>query len=1092
MPAHPQDVVALVAQQLHSVRPLASRFASTMARWAANVEEVSAYEFRLKIRAGLDAGNWRRHGEELFEACANEPKPVLIVLDELPIFLLSLLRLERGQIQVDEFLNWLRAVQQNVAGRGLTFIASGSIGLVPLTSRLGLPDRINHLHTFRLQPWTHDTSAECLARLAASHGLTVEPGVTDAVVEKLGIGIPHHVQSFFAHLREDAMIHDRSELRLEAVGRVYHESLLAPWGQIDLMHYDTRLRDAFDERSHRIALEILTEAATQGVLTDTARDRFEAHLAALGDEAQGRIAGVLDVLVHDGYLIPHDDGHVFQSRLLRDWWIRPVRTRARAVRRARPSHGGGRTMTPPGRTVRKFNPGTGQTDDEVINQFVVRDNELEILLDVLRSNIDAACCQSTLVVAPRGAGKTMLLARTAAELRSNPDYSQHLLPVRFMEESHEAYDIGEFWLEALFHLILEIESTAPDLARELRRSREDLSARWRTDLAAQAFGALLDAADRVNRRLVLLVENLQNLCRDTDAEFGWSLRAVLQNEPRIMLLGSATTRFQELRNAKEPFFELFHIVHLKPLDSAACLRLWHTVSGNGTADRTIRPLEIFTGGSPRLLVIVAEFARHRSLPRLMEELVTLIDNHTEYFRGHLEQLPRGERRVYVAIIDLWQPSGAGEIAQRARMDIRPASTCIGRLLARGLISAQGTGRRKRYVATERLYSIYYKLRRERDEAAVVRNLIRFMVAFYTPDDLMGMSDDLVHGASESVAIYQGIARALRDEPTFVDVFERSFVASVAKELEEGRHEQALRSCERLLTGEPLPPTTTCKVLAIKANCLDEAGDHPAELAAYNELIERFGHDQDADVQELVTNAEINRGATLNELGDTAAAIDACDRVIHRLRPPENTAAEARLAMALANKATALRVDEQFPALIDTLDEIVARFGDRDEDHFKIATIGSLINKGTVLDLTDDTAGAVATYDAVWHYYGDCGLPEVQVPLAGILFNRAVGLRKMNDHLGAIEAYKALDRRFGDASDPEIQYWVAQGLINLGVVLSRDVDDSPRAIRTYNHVVDRFAETHVPRIRRQVAIALLNRGCCATTYRRPRVCHRLMG
>lgn len=168
---------------------------------------------------------------------------------------------------------------------------------------------------------TNDTSAVCLSRLSASHSLTVEPGVTNAVVEKLSIGIPHHVQSFFAHLREDAMIHGRTELRLEAVDRVYHESLLAPWGQIDLMHYDTRLRDAFDDRSHRIALEILTEAATQGVLTATARNRFEAHLAALGDETQGRIAGVLDVLVHDGYLIPREDGHVFQSRLLRDWWI---------------------------------------------------------------------------------------------------------------------------------------------------------------------------------------------------------------------------------------------------------------------------------------------------------------------------------------------------------------------------------------------------------------------------------------------------------------------------------------------------------------------------------------------------------------------------------------------------------------------------------------------------------------------------------------------------------------------------------------------------------------------------------------------------
>ena len=46
----------------------------------------------------------------------------------------------------------------------------------------------------------------------------------------------------------------------------------------------------------------------------------------------------------------------------------------------------------------------------------------------------------------------------------------------------------------------------------------------------------------------------------------------------------------------------------------------------------------------------------------MSELVTLIDEHTEYFRGHLEVLAKTERRVYVSVIDLWQPSSASEIA----------------------------------------------------------------------------------------------------------------------------------------------------------------------------------------------------------------------------------------------------------------------------------------------------------------------------------------------------------------------------------------------------------------------------------------------
>ena len=388
-------------------------------------------------------------------------------------------------------------------------------------------------------------------------------------------------------------------------------------------------------------------------------------------------------------------------------------------------------MPPSPPTIRKFNPGTFQSDREVMRQFVVRHRELAATLEVLRDNIDAESCQHILLVSPRGHGKTMLLARVAAELRENPAYRDKFLPVRFMEESHEVFHIGDFWMEALFHLAKECAATEPELARELEGAHASLAKDWRGSmLDYRARATVLNAADRLDRQLVLMVENLQTLSEDVNEDFGWALRESLQMEPKVILLGTATRRFRALDDVREAFFELFRVVTLPPLDTDECSVLWEAVTGNQVERSHMRPLEILAGGSPRLLVIVADFARHRSVRQLLEELVTLVDDHTEYFRGHLEALPKTERRVYLAALGLWRPSTTGEIATRARMGVRTTSSMLGRLVDRGALTAEGPKRRKRYAATERLYCMYYKIRRERDDASVVQALIRFMTLYY--------------------------------------------------------------------------------------------------------------------------------------------------------------------------------------------------------------------------------------------------------------------------------------------------------------------------------------------------------------------------
>ena len=405
------------------------------------------------------------------------------------------------------------------------------------------------------------------------------------------------------------------------------------------------------------------------------------------------------------------------------------------------------------RTVRKFNPGMLQPDDEVIRQFVVRKNELDTLVGILRGNIDSQSCQHALVVGPRGRGKTMLLARIAAEIRTATDLADALLPVRLMEESYEVSSAGDFWLDVLYHLALEIEEKHPDLSKELKATHSDLATRWQgPEWEDLTCGAVLEAADRLGKKLVVMVENMQDLCQQTDGHFGWKLRKAMQTEPNIMLVCSATGRFEALDDASEPFFDIFRTLNLRPLTVAECAELWKAIAGEPVSEREIRPLHILTGGSPRLLAVVADFADHGSLAHLMDNLASLVDEHTEYFRSQLSTLSGHKRRVYIALADLWQPSSASEVAHRARLDIRTVSTMLGRLAADGVVETVSNGTRGRYAVVERLMCIYYGLRRQREGVGVVRHLIEFMRAYYGEEWLAGWLGEVFDDPTQPIPV----------------------------------------------------------------------------------------------------------------------------------------------------------------------------------------------------------------------------------------------------------------------------------------------------------------------------------------------------
>ena len=642
--------------------------------------------------------------------------------------------------------------------------------------------------------------------------------------------------------------------------------------------------------------------------------------------------------------------------------------------------------TSPDRPIRKFNPGVLQSDAEVIEQFVVRQPELGIVLDVLRGNIDSQSCQHALLVAPRGQGKTMLLARVAAELRTDEYLSEHLLAVRFMEESLEIFTLADFWLETLFHLAREVATLNPELGREFHLTHTDLASRYsEASVEGYAFAAVAAAADRLDRQLVLMVENLQALSQSVDEDFGWKLRKILQCEPQIMLLGTATSRFAALDDAKQPFFEFFRMVVLEPLDVMGCRRLWEMVSGQSVAEREIRPLEILTGGNPRLLVIVATFARHRSFHQLMEDLVTLIDEYTEYFRGHLEALAKTERRVYLAVIDLWQPSTAAEVAARARMDIRTVSTMLGRLKERCVISVDASGPKRLYSASERLYCIYYKLRRERDQAGVVRLLLQFMTAFYAPREAAG----LLHEFWQKKELILGF---------------RSFLTQAI--VESSQNNEAL---DRHLS--------IAKGLFLEALNKEQCGEPTAAKRIFDDLIARFGASNDPILQWMITYALVMKGITLCDKHENpAAALVAFEDVLARLNSCEDADLQM-IAWALVMKAhTHQQLGQPAKSKLayrQALDVIAVV----DSPELQKDEVLAYLGKGTVCHRLGEIGEAIQSYETLLDRFSTSDDATIRSAIAPALFVMGNLQLEAKQVAGAIHTSYELEAEFGSLEDP---------------------------------------------------------------------------
>ena len=702
---------------------------------------------------------------------------------------------------------------------------------------------------------------------------------------------------------------------------------------------------------------------------------------------------------------------------------------------------------------RKFNPGLNQDDKSLIEQYVVRLPLLKILLETIEDNTERPICQHHLYYGPRGRGKTMLMARVAAELRVNPKFSNNWIPIRLLEESYyEISNIGEFWLEVMSELTLSM----PDENQEnAQLSLKHLKENWsHPNLEQMAQATVLEQLDNINKKAIIMIENMHQLLDEIkDDDFGWAIRRVMQNEPRIMFLVTATTRFDNLDNAQQPFFEIFATSELPPLKRSEAARLWNSLTKSDKTEEQIAPLDILTGGSPRLLNIVAQFAKKNSIRELMENLTGLVDEYTEYFKSQLDVLAPKERRVFLALADLWSESTAKEIAERARMDIRSTSALLGRLEHKGaLIVNAETPRRKTYLIAERLFCIYYKLRRERNQEALIEGLVKFMVDFYTPREI----EDFRSLLSSINSLTEAESFALKKLSVMYTKTD-SFALEIKN-----------------ITDE-VSPEFKKDIESISAKYEDGErayfkGEFDESITELESIINQYGSREEPEIMRQVAKAMVNLAVTYGQQGEIEKALFGYENLIGRYQSREESEIIVLVAKAMDNQAVTYGLQGEMEKKLAGYENLIARYQAREEPEIMEQVARAMVNLAVTYGEQDEIEKALLGFEHLIDRYQSREEPEIIVQVIRSMFNQAVTYVRQGEIEKALAGYKNLIGYYQSRKESKIIVLVAKAMKNLAVIYGQQ-DEIEKALASYEHLIERYHSREEPEIMEQVATAM---------------------
>ena len=392
---------------------------------------------------------------------------------------------------------------------------------------------------------------------------------------------------------------------------------------------------------------------------------------------------------------------------------------------------------------------TGQKSKELlITEFVIRIKEYNKILDDLRNTKDGEHPQNYIIVGVRGMGKTMLLHRIKYGINDDKKISKKLIPITFAEELYNVSDLIDLWIHIAE--LLEVENPVFGSLKSELLLNQPLHER-------DVFNKLLQSIKENNKKLVLLIDNFDDLIQKFETQEVQRLREILITHDEFRIIAATSKVLEETYKYEEPFYEFFMYIKLQGLNKIETETLLRNLGNLFTESNRVNEilkkeqyrveaLRRLSGGNPRTIVLLYEILQTDNSNNTFNYLNEILDrNVTALYKNRMDSLKPQQQKIVNEVALAWDAVTVKDLTKTLRLDGKQISSQLNQLASSNIIEKIQTGSKNNlYQIKERFFNIWYLMRfsntRNKNR---VKWLIKFFDVWCTPKDLRKKLNSIV-------------------------------------------------------------------------------------------------------------------------------------------------------------------------------------------------------------------------------------------------------------------------------------------------------------------------------------------------------------